>query len=287
MIIDERSLDNRVKFLNEKAKEVRINIIDMIYTAQSGHPGGSLSATDIVTALYFDIMKFDPKNPNWPDRDRFILSKGHACPVWYACLAMKGFFPIKELKTLRKFGSILQGHPDKRKTPGVDMTTGSLGQGLSFGVGMALEGKLEKKDYYVYVVLGDGEINEGMIWEAAASAYKYKLDNLIAIIDRNRLQVDGYTEEVMPMEPIDQKFQAFNWEVMNIDGHDMKEILLALEKAKTIKDKPTCIIANTIKGKCVDFMEDVCIWHGKAPNDEEYKEAVECIMREENKHEKI
>jgi len=281
MIKKEKTLDERTKYLREVAQEVRLNIIDMIYTAQSGHPGGALSAADIVTALYFDIMKFDPKNPKWSDRDRFILSKGHACPVWYACLAMTGFFPMEELKTLRKINSILQGHPDKLKTPGVDMTTGSLGQGLSLGVGMALEGKLVKKDYHIFVVLGDGELNEGMIWEAAASAYKYHLDNLVAIVDLNHLQMDGFTEEVMPMEPIDKKFESFNWEVMTIDGHNMEEILLALEKAKTIKGKPICIIANTVKGKCVDFMENIREWHGMAPNEKQYKKAIECIRRGE------
>jgi len=281
MIKKEKTLDERTKYLREVAQEVRLNIIDMIYTAQSGHPGGALSAADIVTALYFDIMKFDPKNPKWSDRDRFILSKGHACPVWYACLAMKGFFPMEELKTLRKINSILQGHPDKLKTPGVDMTTGSLGQGLSLGVGMALEGKLVKKDFHIFVVLGDGELNEGMIWEAAASAHKYHLDNLVAIVDLNHLQMDGFTEEVMPMEPIDKKFESFNWEVMTIDGHNMEEILLALEKAKTIKGKPICIIANTVKGKCVDFMENIREWHGMAPNEKQYKKAIECIRRGE------
>ena len=214
-----RSFEEKISYLKKKAQEVRLNIVDMIYTAQSGHPGGALSAADVVTALYFDIMNFDPQNPKWPDRDRFILSKGHACPVWYACLAMTGFFPIKELKTLRKINSILQGHPDKLKTPGVDMTTGSLGQGLSLGVGMALEGKLVKKDYHVFIMLGDGELNEGMVWEAAASAHKYHLDNLIAIVDRNHLQMDGCTEDVMPMEPIDKKFEAFNWEVIVINGN--------------------------------------------------------------------
>ena len=281
MIKKEKTLDERTKYLREVAQEVRLNIIDMIYTAQSGHPGGALSAADIVTALYFDIMKFDPKNPKWSDRDRFILSKGHACPVWYACLAMKGFFLMEELKTLRKINSILQGHPDKLKTPGVDMTTGSLGQGLSLGVGMALEGKLVKKDFHIFVVVGDGELNEGMIWEAAASAHKYHLDNLVAIVDLNHLQMDGFTEEVMPMEPIDKKFESFNWEVMTIDGHNMEEILLALEKAKTIKGKPICIIANTVKGKCVDFMENIREWHGMAPNEKQYKKAIECIRRGE------
>ena len=284
MPVPNKSFARRVKHLKEIAKNVRLNIVDMIYTAQSGHPGGALSAADIVTALYFDIMNFDPKNPNWPERDRFILSKGHGCPVWYACLAMKGTFPLKELKTLRQLNSILQGHPDKLKTPGVDMTTGSLGQGLSIGVGMALEAKLKNKDYFTYVVLGDGELNEGMIWEAAASAHKYHLDNLVAIVDRNRLQMDGFTRDIMPMEPLDQKFISFNWEVMTIDGHKMNEILTVLEKAKQVKGKPICIIANTIKGKCVKFMENIRVWHGKAPNEEQYKQAIACIKGESDEN---
>jgi len=272
------NLEERIQYLHEKAKQVRVNIIDMIFTAHSGHPGGALSAADIMTALYFDILKIDPNNPRWPDRDRFILSKGHACPVWYSCLAMRGYFPMKELETLRKFESILQGHPDMRKTPGVDMTTGSLGQGLSLGVGMALEGKLVKKNYHVYVVLGDGEINEGQVWEAAASASKYKLDNLTAIVDKNNLQMDGFTEKVMPMDPIDKKFEAFNWQVMTINGHNMKEILIALEEVKKIKGKPVCIIANTIKGKGVSFMENIRKWHGKAPNQREHEIAIKEIQ---------
>jgi transketolase len=252
----------------------------MIYTAQSGHPGSSLSAVEIMVALYFDLARLDPKNPGWPDRDRIILSKGHGCPVWYACLALRGYFPIEELKTLRKFESILQGHPDKLKTPGIDMTTGSLGQGLSIGVGMALEAKLVKKDYTVYVILGDGELDEGQIWEAAASAAKYSLDNLIAIVDRNRLQMDGFCEEVMPMESIDKKFEAFNWKTMRIDGHDLKEVLSSLEKAKAFGGQPVCIIADTIKGKGVSYMENVRVWHGKVPNREEYVIAMKEIMGE-------
>lgn len=282
MIKKEKTLDERTKYLREIAQEVRLNIIDMIYTAQSGHPGGALSAADIVTALYFDILKIDPENPRWSDRDRFILSKGHACPVWYSCLAMRGYFPMKELKTLRKFESILQGHPDMRKTPGIDTTTGSLGQGLSLGVGMALEGKLVKKNYHVYVVLGDGEIDEGQVWEAAASASKYKLDNLIAIIDKNGLQMDGFTNKIMPMDSIDKKFEAFNWQVMTINGHNMREILIALEEAKKIKNKPVCIIANTIKGKGVSFMENIRKWHGKAPNQQEYEIAIKEIGENNN-----
>jgi len=273
-----QNLEKRIRYLKEKAKEVRKNIIDMIFISQSGHPGGALSAADIMTALYFDILKIDPKNPHWSDRDRFILSKGHACPVWYSCLAMRGYFPMKELKTLRKFESILQGHPDMRKTPGIDMTTGSLGQGLSLGVGMALEGKLVKKNYHIYVILGDGEINEGQIWEAAASASKYKLDNLTAIVDKNNLQMDGFTDKIMPMDPIDKKFGAFGWYTITINGHDMKEILTTLEETKKIKGKPVCIIANTIKGKGVNFMENIRKWHGKAPNQQEYEIAIKEIQ---------
>ncbi len=272
--------EKRVQYLQKQAREVRRHIIDMIYTAQSGHPGSSLSAVEIMVALYFDLARLDPKNPGWPDRDRIILSKGHGCPVWYACLALRGYFPLKELKTLRKFESILQGHPDKLKTPGIDMTTGSLGQGLSIGVGMALEAKLVKKDYTVYVILGDGELDEGQIWEAAASAAKYSLDNLIAIVDRNRLQMDGFCEEVMPMESIDKKFEAFNWKTMRIDGHNMKEVLSSLEKAKAFGGQPVCIIADTIKGKGVSYMENVRVWHGKVPNREEYEIAMKEIMGE-------
>ena len=269
-----KSLDERVEHLKAKAKEVRLNIIEMIYEAQSGHPGGALSAADVVTALYFDLMRVNPKDPHWPDRDRFILSKGHGCPVWYACLAMRGYFPMEELKTLRKFESILQGHPDMKKTPGVDMTAGSLGQGLSAGVGMALEGKLVEKDYLVYVVLGDGELNEGQVWEAASAANKYKLDNLVAVIDRNRLQMDGFCEEVMPMEPIGKKFEAFNWHVTRIDGHDMRKVLVTLEEARDVKGRPACVIADTVKGKGVSYMENVREWHGKVPSPEQYETAL-------------
>ncbi|MCF7942793.1 MAG: transketolase [Spirochaetia bacterium] len=274
-------LDERVSQLEDTARMVRINIIDMIHTAQSGHPGGALSAADFMTALYFDILDIRPEEPRWVDRDRLILSKGHACPVWYACLAMKGFFPMKELKTLRKFESILQGHPDMNKTPGVDMTTGSLGQGLSAAVGMALEGKMTGRDFSVFAVVGDGELNEGQIWEAAASAAMYELDNLVLIVDANRLQMDGHTCDVMNMEPIDAKFEAFNWEVHSLDGHDMRQVLTALEQAKRQKDgKPVCIIARTVKGKGVSFMEDVRVWHGKAPNDREYERAMKELKGE-------
>lgn len=271
------TLDERVAFLQKKAQEVRFHIMDMIYTAQSGHPGGSLSAADYTTALYFDLMQIDPKQPRWADRDRFVLSKGHACPVVYACLALRGYFGMEHLKTLRQFESILQGHPIA-KTPGIDMTTGSLGQGLSIAVGMALEGKMLAKEYTVYAIVGDGELNEGQIWEAAESANKYCLDNLLAIIDRNRLQMDGFTYDVMPMEPIDKKFEAFNWDVLTMDGHNMREVVTTIERAKAMKGKPVCIIADTIKGKGVSYMENVRVWHGKTPNKEQYEQAIREIQ---------
>jgi transketolase len=271
------TLDERVAFLQKKAREVRFHIVDMIYTAQSGHPGGALSAADFTTVLYFDLMRIDPKQPRWADRDRLVLSKGHACPVVYACLALRGFFGMEHLKTLRQFESILQGHPIA-KTPGIDMTTGSLGQGLSIAVGMALEGKMLEKEYMIYAIVGDGELNEGQIWEAAEAANKYHLDNLITIIDRNRLQMDGFTDEVMPMEPIDKKFEAFNWDVLTMDGHNMREVVTTLERAKTMKGKPVCIIADTIKGKGVSYMENIRVWHGKTPSKEEYEQAIREIQ---------
>lgn len=270
-----RTLDERADFLAGKAKEVRSRIVDMIYKAKSGHPGGALSAADIVTALYFDILRLDPANPRWPDRDRFLLSKGHACPVLYVCLAMRGFFGLEHLDTLRQFESILQGHPI-RKTPGVDMTTGSLGHGLSIGLGMALEGMLRGKDYFVYVMLGDGEINEGHVWEAAMAAAKYKTDRLVAFVDRNRLQMDGCCDDIMPTGDITAKFKAFGWKTFEIDGHDMKAILRAVEKARRVRGRPTCIVANTVKGKGVSYMEDRFEWHGKCPNADE----LACAMKE-------
>lgn len=266
-----------IKELEKIANELRCDVIKMIYIAKSGHPGGSLSAADIVTALYFKIMKVDPTNPSWPDRDRFILSKGHACPIWYAALSKKGYFDREILWKLRKINHPLQGHPDMNKTVGVDMTTGSLGHGLSLGCGMAFYAKFFKKNYYTYVVLGDGEINEGIIWESAMTASKYKLDNLIPFIDYNHLQIDGTTEEVMPLEPLKDKWKAFNWHVLSIDGHNMKEIIEAVNIVKKTKNIPSIIIANTIKGKGVPFMEGECDWHGKAPDEKQYQEAVACL----------
>lgn len=267
--------DVSINELKEYAKELRKTAITMIYEAQSGHPGGSLSAADIVAALYFREMNIDPKNPKWEDRDRFVLSKGHVCPIQYSALGMLGFFPEEELHTLRQEGSILQGHPDMKKCPGIDISTGSLGQGLSCGVGMAIAGKRDEKDYRVFVIVGDGECNEGQIWEAIMTASKYKLDNLVVFVDNNNLQLDGYSYEVMPNLDFSEKFKSFGFETYTIDGHNMEEIIETLDTIRSSKNgKPKCVIANTIKGKGVSYMEDVCGWHGVAPNNEEYKQAI-------------
>ena len=260
--------------LKKIANKVRTSVIEGVYSNKSGHPGGSLSVTDILTALYFNQMNLDIQNPKLEDRDRLILSKGHCAPALYSTLAHRGFFEIEKIKTLRSIDSILQGHPDMNKVPGVDMTTGSLGQGLSVANGIAISGKLDKKNYRVYCILGDGEIQEGQIWEAAMSSAKYKLDNLCVIIDNNNLQIDGKIQEVMNPEPINDKFKTFGFETIEIDGNNMGEIIKALELAKTIKEKPTCIIARTIKGKGVSFMEGKAEWHGKAPNEEEFEKAI-------------
>lgn len=271
MALDEQKLAS----LSKTANTIRQDIVKMVAEASSGHPGGSLSAADIVTVLYFNEMKIDPQNPNDPDRDRFILSKGHASPVLYAALAEKGYFPKEELMTFRKINSRLQGHPSKKSLPGVDMSTGSLGQGLSAANGIALAGKMDKKDYRVYVMLGDGEIQEGMVWEAAMAAGYYKLDNLTAFLDYNHLQIDGRVEDVLNPAPIDDKFKAFGWNVIIIDGHDMNEIDNAIQQAKATKDMPTIVIANTVKGKGVSYMENQVGWHGTAPNAEQLKQALE------------
>jgi len=255
--------------LEKMAKQLRRHVITMIATAGSGHPGGSLSAADIVTALYFKVMRHDPKNPQWPDRDRFVLSKGHAAPILYAALAECGYFPVEELSTLRKLGSRLQGHTDRTLTPGVEMSVGSLGQGLSYGIGIALAGRLDKLNYQVYVLLGDGECDEGQVWEAAMFAPHHKVDNLTAIVDHNDLQLDGRVCDIMGLEPLTDKWRAFNWHVLEINGHDMGEILKALKKAREIKGKPTVIIAHTVKGKGVSFMEGNVDFHGKAPTPQE------------------
>ena len=269
-------MDNNIDInqLQEIAKRIRRGIINQVYKAGSGHPGGSLSIADILTVLYFHELNIDEKNPKWENRDRVVLSKGHCAPALYSCLANRGFFDIKELEQFRQLEGILQGHPDMKKIPGVDMTTGSLGQGLSAAVGMAIAGKLDKKDYRVYALLGDGEIEEGQIWEAAMAANKHKLDNLCVIVDNNNLQIDGTIEEVMSSYPIDEKFRSFGFEIIKIDGHDIEEIIKAFEVAKNIKGKPTCIIAKTVKGKGISYMENQVGWHGKAPNEEQYKEAM-------------
>ena len=257
------------------ANEVRKGIIDEVHSAKSGHPGGSLSAADMITYLYFEEMNVDPQQPKDPKRDRFVLSKGHVSPALYAVLAQKGYLPKEDLTTFRKTSSYLQGHPDMKHTPGVDMSAGSLGQGLSTAVGMALAGKMDKEDYRVYAMVGDGEIEEGQIWEAAMFAGHRKLDNLVVIVDNNNLQIDGTVEEVCSPYPIDKKFEAFNFHVITIDGHNFDEIRSALNEAKETKGVPTAIIMNTIKGKGVSFMENAVNWHGSAPNDEQFAVAME------------
>ncbi len=264
--------------LEHIAQQMRCDIIQMIREAKAGHPGGSLSATDIVTALYFRVMRIDPQNPTWPDRDRFILSKGHACPVWYAALANRGYFDKSHLKTLRKLNSILQGHADMNKTPGVDMTVGSLGQGICAGLGMALGAKQQKQDFHVWVVIGDGESQEGSVWEAAMAGAKWKLDNLTVIMDKNGLQNDTFVNNVMPVDPMPDKWKAFNWNVIEINGHQMAEVVNALETALTVKGMPTIVIAHTVKGKGVSFMENKPEWHGQAPNDAQAQQALQEIQ---------
>jgi len=256
------------------ANDIRIDIIKSIYAAGSGHPGGSLSAADILTVLYFHKMNIDPQDPKNADRDRFVLSKGHAAPVLYAILAEKGFFPVEELKNLRKIGSMLQGHPDMKKVPGVEMSTGSLGQGFSTAVGMALANRLDRRNSRVYTMIGDGEMQEGLVWEASMCAAHYGLDGLTAILDWNGLQIDGPNCDVMTVTPVDEKFRSFGWNVINIDGHDLEQIAAAFDEAETVKGRPTMIIAKTIKGKGVSFMEGDPGWHGKAPNEEQAKKAV-------------
>lgn len=263
-----------LKDLTEKARQIRVDIVTMIHAAKSGHPGGSLSGTDLITALYFYKLRHNPKDPQWKDRDRFILSKGHVCPLLYAQLAESGYFPVEELMTLRKTGSRLQGHPHRLKTPGVEQTSGSLGQGLSVANGIAMALKLDNSPARVYCLIGDGESQEGQIWEAAMSAAHYKLDNVCAIYDYNHLQIDGRVEDVMDVGPVADKWRAFGWNVIEIDGHDMAAITKAYDEAETVKGKPSVILANTVKGKGVSFMENVASWHGTAPNDEQLKTAL-------------
>lgn len=266
---------NDINELNNIAKQIRIDIIDEIYLANSGHPGGSLSCTDILTVLYFNEMNIDPEKPNDNARDRFILSKGHAAPALYSTLANRGYFSKDKLKTLRKLGSDLQGHPDMKKVPGIDISTGSLGQGLSIANGIALSSKLKKDGNRVYCLLGDGELEEGQIWEAAMTSSKYRLDNLCVIIDNNNLQIDGTIEEVKNPYPIVAKFESFGFYVIEVNGHNIEELLNAFKTAKTIKNMPTAIVAKTVKGRGISFMENQVGWHGKAPSEEQYKNALE------------
>lgn len=264
-----------IEELKEQAKTMRKTALTMIYKAQSGHPGGSLSAADIVTALYFRELNVDPKNPRWPDRDRFVLSKGHVCPIVYSALGLLGFFDTKYFDTLRKEGSILQGHPNMNKCPGIDISTGSLGQGISCATGMAIAGKRMGKNYRVFTLVGDGECDEGLVWEAAETAAKYQLDNLIVMVDNNRLQNDGECADIMPTQDLKAKFTAFGFESYRINGHSMEQICAVLDLIRGRKNgKPKAIICDTVKGKGVSFMENVVIWHGQAPNDEEYAKAM-------------
>ncbi|MBQ5682504.1 MAG: transketolase [Peptococcaceae bacterium] len=263
------------QMLKEQAKQIRRDIVSMVGAAKSGHPGGSLSAAEILTYLYFEEMNVNPAEPKWEDRDRFVLSKGHAAPVLYAALARRGFFPAEDLMSLRKIGSHLQGHPDMKKVPGVDMSTGSLGTGFSAATGIALACQLDKKPSYVYTLLGDGELQEGQVWEAAMSAAHYKLDNLIAFVDNNGLQIDGNIDDVLSPNPIDAKFAAFGWHVQVIDGHDFAQIADAVKAAKAAAGKPSVIVAKTVKGKGVSYMENQAGWHGSAPNAEQVAQAME------------
>lgn len=263
-----------IKRLLEKACRIRVHILKMVSKAGSGHPGGSLSCVDVVTALYFHVMHHDPKNPNWPDRDRFVLSKGHAAPTIYAALAESGYISLEELENLRRVNSILQGHPDRNRIPGIEMSSGSLGQGLSIANGMAMAGKIDNKNYRVYVLLGDGECDEGLIWEAAMTSAHYKLDNLVAIVDRNGLQIDGPTEKIMSLEPFVGKWHAFGWRVIEVDAYDVKELLKAFNASKNTRGQPTVIIAHSIKGRGVSFMEWIKDFHGRAPTQTELEKAL-------------
>jgi transketolase len=264
----------RISFLQEKCRQFRIDLIELLHKIQTGHPGGSLSSVEILTTLYYEKLRVDPANPGQPDRDRFILSKGHAAPILYLVLAEMGFFPKDKLVTLRQLNSFLQGHPCANKTPGVDLSSGPLGLGLSAAVGMAAAAKLDKKDEYTYVLLGDGETQEGIIWEAAMSASRFKLDNLIAILDNNGVQLDGTLDEIMPMGDIAAKWKSFGWHVIETDGHDIGAFSSAIDRAKTVRGKPVMVIARTVKGKGVSFMEGKNTWHGKPISSEEYKAAL-------------
>ena len=272
-------MEQKISTLKKKAADVRIDIINAVHNAGSGHPGGSLSAADIATVLYFDEMNVDPSNPEMKGRDKCVFSKGHAGPAQLAAMAERGYFPVEDLKTLRKLGSYLQGHPCLQHVPGVDMSSGSLGQGISAAVGMALAAKLDNKDYRTYCLCGDGEIQEGQVWEAAMFAGHRKLDNLVVIVDNNGLQIDGKIEDVCSPYPIDKKFEAFNFHVINCDGHDFDSLRAAFKEARETKGMPTCIITKTVKGKGVSFMENQASWHGTAPNDEQYEIAMEDLKK--------
>lgn len=262
-------MENSMAKLEQTAVRIRRAIIEMISAAKSGHPGGSLSSVEILTALYFEIMRIDPARPDWEDRDRFVLSKGHACPVLYAALALRGYFPQEELSGFRRMDRMLQGHPDMKGTPGVEMSTGSLGQGFAAACGMAVASKLDNRGNRIYALIGDGEVQEGIIWEAAMAAAHYRLDNLTVFLDHNGLQIDGPNREVISVEPLAEKWKAFGWEVLKVDGHSLEEIIHAVKQAEKVKGRPAMIIAKTTKGKGVSFMENAVDWHGKAPNDQE------------------
>lgn len=268
-----------IKELKEMARQLRVDVVEMVHRRGAGHLGGSLSPAEIIAALFFHHLRIDPDRPEWETRDHFILSKGHACSILYAALARRGYFPIEELKTWGDIGGRLQGHPDRLKTPGVEMSTGCLGHGISIGAGLCLAGQLKRLDYHTYVLVGDGECQSGILWEGAMLAGKYKLSKLTAIMDYNEVQLDGRVEDIMPLEPVKKKWEAFNWAILEIDGHNIEEVLDSLDKACGINDRPTVIIAHTIKGKGVSFMEGKAAWHGRAPNDDELKQAVEELRK--------
>lgn len=270
----EKFNENEIKWLEDTARDIRCSVLTMVKEAGVGHIGGSLSVTDILVSLYFKVLKVDPEYPRWPDRDRLVVSKGHCAAALYSTLAERGFFPKEELKTFGMINSNLQVHPDKTKVPGIEASTGALGQGLSIGLGMALAARLDKKDYHTFVILGDGEIQEGQIWEAAMFAAHYKLDNLTAILDLNNVQLTGNVSEIMGIAPVADKWRAFGWKVLEIDGHDFKQIIESLYKAKEVKGQPAMIIANTVKGKGVSFMQNTCKWHGNVPAQDEYEAAI-------------
>jgi len=267
--------EKKLKFLEEMANVLRREVIEMIVEAGSGHPGGSLGMVDIFSAFYFHILNHDPKNPDWSDRDRLVLSSGHICPIQYAAMAHAGYFPVEELKTLRKLGSRLQGHPYRKVLPGIETSSGPLGEGLSQAIGIVLAGKLNRKKYQTYCVMSDGEQDSGNVWEAAMFAGKYRLGNLTAVLDRNNIQSDGFTEDIMPLEPLRQKYEAFNWHVLEVDGHNIEQFIDAVNEAKAVYEKPSLIIAHTIPGKGIDFMEQDYLWHAQTPNKEQARKALE------------